>query len=278
MAFAMDLLEARGEIEPDSPQAEALVLATVKDVIAHEVGHALGLRHNFRASTVYSSSQLSDPEFTKKHGLTGSVMDYNAWNIAVKGEKQGEYVMSTLGSYDYWAIEYAYKPIDPANEKEELAKIASRSNEPQLAFGTDVDAGFGGSLEGIDPDVNRFDLGADPLVFFQRQLTLARELWDRLQDKHLAQGESYAVLRRNFDRGFTLLGRALPGAVKQIGGLITVSDHYGSNRAPLTPSRPPNSAPRWLETGLFSIDSFKFKPEFMSRLVMDPLSAIARDG
>src|ERR1700674_473558 len=273
MAFGMELLEARGEIEPDSPQSEALVLATLKDVITHEVGHALGLRHNFRASTVYSAAQLSDAEFTRKHGLTGSVMDYNAWNIAVKGERQGEYVMSTLGPYDYWAIEYAYRPLEPANEKDELAKIASRSTEPFLAFGTDVDAGFGGSLEGIDPDVNRFDLGADPLVFFQRQLTLARELWDRLQDKQLAEGEGYAVLRRNFDRGFTLLGRALPGAVKQIGGLITVSDHYGSHRAPLTPvaAAKQRTALKWLETGLFSVDSFKFKPEFMSRLVLDPL-------
>ena len=44
-------------------------------------------------------------------------MDYNAWNIALAKEKQGEYVMSTLGPYDYWAIEYAYKPIAPADEK-----------------------------------------------------------------------------------------------------------------------------------------------------------------
>jgi hypothetical protein len=272
MAFGLNLLEARGEIEPDSPRSEALVLATLKDVITHEVGHTLGLRHNFRASTVYSPKQLSDVEFTKQHGLTGSVMDYNAWNIAVKGEKQGEYVMSTLGAYDYWAIEYAYRAIDPADEKRELAKIAARSVEPQLAFGTDVDAGFGGALEGIDPEVNRYDLGADPLSFFQRQLTLARELWDRLQDKQLADGDSYAVLRRNFDRGFTLLGRSLPGAVKQIGGLITVSDHAGSGRAPLTPvsAAKQRAALKSLETGLFSVDSFKFKPELMSRLTLDP--------
>ncbi len=56
--------------------------------------------------------QIQDPEFTKKNGLTGSVMDYTPFNISLKGEKQGEYVMSTLGPYDYWAIEYAYKEID----------------------------------------------------------------------------------------------------------------------------------------------------------------------
>ena len=62
--FALDLLEARGEIEPDSPEAEPFVLEDLKDVVIHEVGHALGLRHNFRASTVYTQAQLNDPEFT----------------------------------------------------------------------------------------------------------------------------------------------------------------------------------------------------------------------
>ena len=272
MAFAMDLLEARGEIKPDSPEAEAVVLATLKDVITHEVGHALGLRHNFRASTVYSPTQVSDAEFTRKNGLAGSVMDYNAWNLAVKGERQGEYVMSTLGPYDYWAIEYAYKPIDPDHEKQELAKIAARGTDPRLVYGTDVDAGFGGAREGIDPEVNRYDLGTDPLAFFQRQAILSHELWNRLQDRDLKTGESYTVLRRNFDRGFTLLGRALPGAVKQIGGLVSVRDHAGSGRPPLTPvpAARQRAALKSLETGLFSVDSFQFKPQFMSRLAMDP--------
>jgi hypothetical protein len=113
-AFASGLLEARGDLDPSGPEAEAIVKATLKDVITHEVGHTLGLRHNFRASTIYTDQQLSDAAFTRKNGLGGSVMDYNAWNIALDKEKQGEYVMSTLGPYDYWAIEYAYKPIDPS--------------------------------------------------------------------------------------------------------------------------------------------------------------------
>ena len=43
--------------------------------------------------------------------MTGSVMDYAPANFAPKGEKQGDYFSDTLGPYDYWAIEYAYKPI-----------------------------------------------------------------------------------------------------------------------------------------------------------------------
>jgi hypothetical protein len=89
--------------------------------------------------TGYTQKQLEDPAFTYAHGIGGSVMDYNAINLALESEKQGDYVMPTIGPYDYWAIEYAYKPIDPDKEKSELAKIAARSDEPQLAFANDID-------------------------------------------------------------------------------------------------------------------------------------------
>src|SRR6266853_1129332 len=187
--FAMDLLEARG-LDMDGAEAEAIAQAYVKFVIMHEVGHTLGLRHNFRASTAYPLEQLSDPKFTREHGITASVMDYTPYNLAVAGEKQGEYVQATIGAYDYWAIEYAYAPLDPLREKAELAKIASRSTEPGLAYGTDEDAGFGRVI-GIDPDINRFDLGPDPLEYYKRRMKLSRELWDRIESLQLAPGESY---------------------------------------------------------------------------------------
>ncbi|HEY5800326.1 MAG TPA: zinc-dependent metalloprotease, partial [Burkholderiaceae bacterium] len=164
MGFAMGLLEARGEFEPGSPQSDAVAQAYVRAVIAHEIGHTLGLRHNFRSSTIHTLAQLQDTGYTQKNGLAGSVMDYTPFNLAIKGEKQGEYVQSALGPYDYWAIEYAYKPIAPEQESAELARIAGRSSEPLLAYGTDEDAG--GNIS--DPDVNVFDLGSDPLAYVQK--------------------------------------------------------------------------------------------------------------
>ena len=120
-AFGLSLLEARGDLDPDSPDVDKFVATFLKNVTMHEVGHTLGLRHNFRASTVYTEAQLEDRDFTEKNGISGSVMEYNPWNLAVKGEKQGEYQMSTLGPYDYWAIEYAYREIPADREAAELA-------------------------------------------------------------------------------------------------------------------------------------------------------------
>jgi hypothetical protein len=264
MGFALDLMEARGDFDMDSPKAEQLAQAYVKSVIMHEVGHTLGLRHNFRSSTIYSLFQLRDKAFTDKHGISGSVMDYTPFNLAIKGEEQGSYVMDRLGPYDYWAIEYAYKPIAPEQEKEELARIASRSNEPLLAFATDNEAFNGMS----DPEVNLFDLGSDPMAYAQKRLTISRELWDRVQARQLKPGESYEVLRRSFVFGIDQFARSVPVVVKYVGGVVHVRDHAGSGRAPFqpVPAMRQREALALLTNNLFKADSFKFAPSLLSRL------------
>ena len=89
LSYALDVLEARSELDPDGPIARQFVLDYVKDSIMHEVGHALGLRHNFRASRAYTEAQLADAEFTRAHGTSGSVMEYNAVNLPRPGQTGG---------------------------------------------------------------------------------------------------------------------------------------------------------------------------------------------
>ncbi|MFZ6643987.1 zinc-dependent metalloprotease [Undibacterium sp. TC4M20W] len=276
MGFVMDLLDARGEMEMDSPKAEALAQAYVKDVIMHEIGHTLGLRHNFRSSTIYTLKQLQDPAFTKVNGMAGSVMDYVPFNLATKGEPQGEYVMSSLGPYDYWAIEYAYKPIDADKEKDELTRIASRSTEPLLAYGTDEDSA--GTMVS-DPDVNVFDLGSDPLVYIQKRLTISRELWDRLQTRQLKTGDSYETLRRSFEYGFGQFARTVPLATKYVGGTTFLRDHAGTGRATFTPIavERQRQALKLVSDSLFTAKSFVFTPELLSRLGVDHFQRASRN-
>ncbi|MFZ6656842.1 zinc-dependent metalloprotease [Undibacterium sp. TJN19] len=276
MGFAMDLLDARGEMDMDSPKAEALAQAYVKDVIMHEVGHTLGLRHNFRSSTIYTLKQLQDPAFTKANGMAGSVMDYIPFNLATKGEPQGEYVMSSLGPYDYWAIEYAYKPIDAEKEKDELTRIASRSTEPLLAYGTDEDSM---GIMVSDPDVNVFDLGSDPLTYIQKRLTISRELWDRLQTRQLKAGDSYETLRRSFEYGFGQFARTVPLATKFVGGTTFLRDHAGTGRATFTPVPVERQrlALKLVSDSLFTAKSFTFTPEFLSRLGVDHFQRNSRN-
>ncbi len=270
--FALDLLEARDELAPDSPEVEALVQAVIKDTITHEVGHTLGLKHNFKASTVVSARQLQDREFTEKNGISGSVMDYNAFNLPLAGEKGGSLSNTGIGPYDYWAIEYAYKPLDPATEAAELARIASRSTEPLLAYSDDPEAGGVRGNDGIDPLVNLFDLGDDPLAYYRRRLQLSRELWQRVQERTPREGEDATRQRRVLMSGFNQLLRASELVGKYVGGMYTVRDLPGTTRrAAYTPVEPARQreALRFLADGIFSVDSFHFKPRFLSGLSPD---------
>ncbi len=268
--FAMDLLTARG-LAMDDPAAEAIAQAYVKAVILHEVGHTLGLRHNFRASTAYSLNRLRDPAFTRENGIAASVMDYTPFNLAAAGEAQADYVQGMLGPYDYWAIEYAYSNFEPAEEAAALARIAARSTEPALAYGTDEDAGGSGAFVGVDPDVNRFDLGPDPLAYYQRRMQLARELWARIESLRLAPGESYERLTRSLVSGFRAIAQIAPLAAKYVGGVTLRRDLAGSGR-PLyepTPAARQRAALTLITRELFNVDSFRFKPEFLSRIGID---------
>ncbi len=270
LAFGADLLEARGDLEPGSPAEEAFVRSYLKDVVMHEIGHTLGLRHNFRASTVYSEAQLGDKAFTTGHGITGSVMDYTPTNIARNGSRQGDYHMQTLGPYDYWAIEYAYAPLDPAKEKEALARIAARGEQdPLLAFGTDQEAGFG--PDAMDPEVSRWDLGSDPLGYLAKRINLSQELLARLQERVLKPGEEYKSLRRTTTVALGRMGGAASNAAKYLGGVVYVRDHAGSPRAPLAPVNggKQREALRLLTGSIFDMNALKLRPDFASRLTVD---------
>ncbi|MDR0390831.1 MAG: zinc-dependent metalloprotease, partial [Planctomycetaceae bacterium] len=135
---------------------ERFVLEGLKDVVMHEVGHTLGLRHNFKASSWLTLDEINNPKRSKEYGIAGSVMDYLPVNIAPKGKPQGDYFMTTLGPYDYLAIEYGYKNLSGGLEGEvkDLQTIASRQAEKGNNYATDEDVLFH-----EDPLTIRRDLG-----------------------------------------------------------------------------------------------------------------------
>ncbi|MGH7225478.1 MAG: zinc-dependent metalloprotease, partial [Gemmataceae bacterium] len=159
LSMAAMALVARGVVKPGDKIPDELIQQAVKETTMHEVGHTLGLRHNFKASSMLKNEQLHDTSITRKQGLIGSVMDYAPINLAPKGVKQGDYFTTTIGPYDYWAIAYAYKPLSGGTdgELEKLQDIAKQSAKPGHDYATDEDM-----FDTSDPLVNVWDLGADP--------------------------------------------------------------------------------------------------------------------
>ena len=272
VSYAMDVLEARGELEPDSPVAQQFVQDYVKEALMHEVGHALGLRHNFRASRAYTEAQLADAEFTRAYGTTGSVMEYNAVNLPRPGQTGGLPFQTTLGPYDYWAVEYAYKPMaagaKPEEVRAELQKIAERGKEPQLAFGTDEDIFFG-----LDPEIIQGDLGADPLAFASKRLEIARDLFKRQESRELPPDRDYAALRRSLGYAIGDVARAVGVLARQIGGVRTLRDFPGSGRDPLLPvsATVQRQSLDLMARAVLSADGLNLTPALQRRLAPDYL-------
>jgi hypothetical protein len=270
LGYGLDVLELRDGIEPDSPEAEAWVEAYLMDVTMHEVGHTLGLRHNFRASRLLDDDQISDPQFTATHALSGSVMDYLPVNLPLVGRPGGTPFQTTLGPYDYWAIEYAYKPLPPgetpAQHRAELLAIAARDSEPGLEYGTDED-----NFLGVDPDALQFDLGSDPVAFANKRFEIARELFGRQEHRPLKDTQDYTVLRRSLSYALRDATRSAGVLLRQLGGTRTLRDFPGSGRDPMepVPAARQRAALDALVTGVLAADSFAVSPQLQRRLAPD---------
>lgn len=273
-AFGVSVLDARGNWSAEVEQK--LMHEYLVEVTAHEVGHTLGLRHNFRASSMLNPAELMDIEKTSKTGQSGSVMDYNPLVIAPEGKKQGNFVPVTLGPYDYWAIEYAYKPC--TNESVELAKIAGRSAEPQLAYGTDEDAMGTYSASSIDPLANQFDQSSDPLGYFETRVVVINELWANMEKKLVRDGEGYQILRRSVGRGLNEYYRSLVTGSKFIGGIYHYRDHAGEANGRSTfvpvPADKQRAALGFLQRYAFSETAFNLSAEVLNKLAPDRLPGI----
>jgi len=273
MRFASLALAALADSEKDKDKKdkepklpEEFLGQAIKEVVMHEVGHSLGLRHNFKASVMLRPDQVNDTSITRVKGMTGSVMDYNPINIAPKGQKQGDYASTTIGPYDYWAIEYAYKPID-GDEAAELKKIAARSPDPDLAFGTDDD------FADNDPQVNTYDLTNDTLAYGKQRMAMASELLKDLDQKVVRDNESWSRLRAAFSTCISQFGNGAYLASEYIGGQSVNRDFKGTekSRDPITPisGAKQREALAMMVELILGDKAFQFSPALLRKLITE---------
>jgi hypothetical protein len=268
-SMAIALLQ---DTTPTPDQLKEYIHQQLRLIIAHEVGHTLGLRHNFRGSTLLAPEEMNDKAITSTKGLTTSVMDYIPPNIAPQGTKQGDYFPSMVGPYDDWAIKYGYTPIPattPLGEKPVLAEIAGQSYKPELSYSTDEDR------YDLDPTANAWDNSNNILVYSRWQLDNSRVMFDRLNKRYPIDGESYSDLSNRFSNVLGNYFQNIFYTSKYIGGqsfyrlgASEVSSKNRQNRLPFeaVPVEQQRQALETLQKYVFAEDALDFSPELLNKL------------
>ena len=232
------------------------------ELVSHEVGHTLGLRHNFKASSIYSLEEINSPEMKGKKPFAGSVMDYLPINVVLneKGELQGDIDMLGIGPYDLWAIEYGYTFDEPT-------KVLTRVSEPELAYATDEDT------VGPDPLARRYDFAGDPLSFAQSRMKLVELSRGQILDKFVKDGQPWAKARR----GYLVTLGSQTGVVSMmanwLGGSFVNRDHKGDpgNRKPLeaVPAEKQRAALAFVLDNSFQDKAFGLDSELLARMSVE---------
>jgi Met-zincin/Domain of unknown function (DUF5117)/Domain of unknown function (DUF5118) len=201
------------------PLPDDLTGNLLRYICCHEVGHTLGLRHNHRASQAYSVSQLRDPEFCKAHGSVASIMSYGRFNYVAQPDDNVKCLIPLLAPYDYFAIEWGYKPVAGSktaeDEKKMLDEWASEQiKNPFLRFGGED------APSTVDPTVLTENIGSDPVQATTCGLKNLDRVMDHLISATTEKGEDFALLEEVYGEIMGHRARWFAAVAKQIGGVV----------------------------------------------------------
>ncbi len=272
------------QVGPLDPRASKLPLPRdlmgelLRYVVTHEVGHALGLRHNFKAHSAYSVAQLRSREWTQRWGTSASIMDYARMNyVAQPGDNA--HLIPKFGPYDFFAIEWGYKQITEiataADGKRFVRLLSSDAEVPKLdelaaRQITDPMLRFGGEDDyaEIDPTVNTNVLGGDRLAATELGLRNIDRVVPMLIPATTHLGGTYRLMREMWEALINQRHRELGAVAKLVGGVEETRYQAGRGKAPFKPiaAQVQREAVKFLIKHAFSVPRAMLDPEVLFRV------------
>ncbi|MCF1714282.1 zinc-dependent metalloprotease [Flavihumibacter sp. RY-1] len=213
------------QASPNDPRARApqfddkLMGELIRFVSSHEVGHTLGLRHNFGSSSSTPVEKLRDKKWLEENGHTPSIMDYARFNYVAQPEDNvGEKgLFPRIGDYDKWAIEWGYKWYPQAKSAEEEKPILNALTIERLK---DKRLWFGRETNPDDPRSQNEDLGDNSMKASTYGIKNLQRIIPNLQAWTKEPNENYETLSTLYNEVVTQFNRYVGHVSKNIGGVM----------------------------------------------------------
>lgn len=211
-----------GPLDPRANQMafdDALMGQLIRFVSSHEVGHTIGLRHNYGSSSAVPVDSLRNKAWVEKNGHTPSIMDYARFNyVAQPQDKISEIgLFPRIGDYDKWAIEWGYRRFDQFRDQEEEKGylnqwVMDRLKNKRLWFGTETNPD--------DPRSQSEQVGDDAMKGSYWGTENLKRIVPNLMKWTRESNEGYDGLRTMYGEVVNQFNRYNGHVVKYVGGIM----------------------------------------------------------